>query len=275
MTTSRHDYSTLEVFRDVRSEDFDTNKIPGFARVEEKQLVIPTGLEPQSREESEYFPNRSHAPWKRKTWWILPAVIAALLVIIGASVGGVLASRKTSSDASTPGNSTSSNPTSSNSTSSNLTPLNSTSSNSSATFSSKIATVGYLDSGSNVTRLYYQDNTGQIVEWSRVGTKSWTGPSPLGFVAKAGSPIAASTARPGYTFVSFRSLTCTLVALTGHSASVSTTLMKKMSSTTSISTPRLAVGLKVRSVALAILLRRTRVWQQCTTTAPCVQTTWW
>ncbi|PQE05189.1 hypothetical protein CJF30_00010143 [Rutstroemia sp. NJR-2017a BBW] len=144
---------------------------------------------------------------KQRRWLIIGGVMMFILLIILSSVLGVLRKSKTH---------TSSSPSSSTSSTSTSSPVNENPSTtalalataSSTTSSTKIVTptaipirniaaISYV----NTTRLYYQDNSGQLIEAmtstsSSSTTSTWT-TNRLNYTAKNGSNIAAAVTKPG------------------------------------------------------------------------------
>jgi hypothetical protein len=142
-----------------------------------------TGLETVGKEHYTQ-PRRS-----RRKWRIIGGV-AALIIVVAAVLGGVLGSMKKKRS-----------PPRTSSTSS--------SSNASTTVRRQhnLAALSFPVNSVDNTRVYYQDNAGEIVEAaSSAENRTWINTN-LGFFAKNGSAIAAAVSRPGFARVSFGSLT--------------------------------------------------------------------
>ena len=158
--------------------------------------------------------NHQSQPSRRK--WLIFDEISVLLMMIAAILGGVLGSRINDKSSSASFSFLSfSSPSSPSSPSSFL----SSSSSSSSSFSSslsdanvlfqpqrKLAAVSFLRDSIDHTRLYYQDNAGEIVEAAR-STKDirWMN-TKLGFFTKNGSAIGAAFSQPSFEDISFNSL---------------------------------------------------------------------
>jgi hypothetical protein len=146
---------------------------------------------------------------KRQRWWIIGGVMMVILLIILAVVHHSVA-HASSSSASYP-------LTSSTSTSSPVSENTSTAAPALATASPttsstavviptatpirNIAAISYTSNSVNTTRLYYQDNSGQLIEAmtsnsSSSTTSTWT-TNKLNHTANNGSAIAAAVTKPG------------------------------------------------------------------------------
>ncbi|ESZ92402.1 hypothetical protein SBOR_7210 [Sclerotinia borealis F-4128] len=160
----------------------------------------PISTEKQTVESMEETEKRGRT-WK---WYIVAGVIAMAVIIAGV-VGGIVASKKnkatimdkvsggvTSSNSSSPTSSVSSNsPTSTNTASL----LGSTI----APFQRNIAAVSYASKNVNNSRIYYQDNQGNILEsHNSASTQTWTTSQIV--TAKNGSSFAAAVTMPENTF---------------------------------------------------------------------------
>lgn len=150
-------------------------------------------------------------PSRRK--YLLTGGIILVVVILAAVLGGVLGSRKNNNSSSksestssasdgaldnTPTSSTSSTstrPTSIPTSKPNIAPLN-----------RNIAAVSFVNNAVNATRIYYQDNTGQLWEARKTARDDNWNTHALGFSAKNGSALAAAVSRPGFPLVCVASI---------------------------------------------------------------------
>ncbi|THV52262.1 hypothetical protein BGAL_0084g00220 [Botrytis galanthina] len=143
---------------------------------------------------------------KRKVWkWYILAGVIGLIVIIAAVVGGVVASKKKnvanvdgvpgsteSSNSSSPTASTT-NPSTSKSPTSTITA--SLASSTIAPFQRNVAAISYESNNVNNTRVYYQDNQGNILEaHNNASSGNWSTSSVV--TAKNGSSFAAAVTMP-------------------------------------------------------------------------------
>jgi hypothetical protein len=205
-TDADQHYSTLEAVQYHAIPEADTSKqvVPDAGKV----VYEPNGgIEVAQKHDNEYTgaeglpeyiatTNNAATPKPRsRRKWIIIGVIAAV-VILGAVLGGVLGtvlgkskSSNTSSSAAT-GTAT---PTSTGTPSSTATAINLSKYN--------LAAVSFTDSKVNATRLYYQDNSGNLIEAATSASKSTWSSNALGFSAVNGSAIAAAVSRPGFTLV--------------------------------------------------------------------------
>lgn len=153
--------------------------------------------------------------------WILYGGAVGSVVLLAAVLGIVFGSRHRHRDSATtsltrPSNvsATSSPATSSPATSSTTTPSPTTSSptTSSPTTSIQrnIAALSFLDKSINNTRVYFQDNAGQITEAATNANKITWEHRPIGVGGKNGSAIAVAVSRPGYPRVNHVSTMWTL-----------------------------------------------------------------
>lgn len=129
--------------------------------------------------------------------WLLYGGIAAIFIVVAAILGGVFGSRANKKS-----------PPRSSDTLSSSTSLYAPSpfptSSGIATVQSqrKLAVVSYAVNSVDKTRIYYQDNAGEIVEaTSSAKDNTWTN-IKLGVFAKNGSAIGVAVSRPGFTHVS-------------------------------------------------------------------------
>lgn len=161
----------------------------------------PVSTEKEAVESAESGQGR-RKPWK---WYILAGVIA-LVVVIAAVVGGIVASQKkntatvnevsggvASSKSSSPTSSALGNsPTSTN--------TGSSASSTVASFQRNVAAVSYESNSANNTRVYYQDNQGNILEaHSNASSEKWSTSQIV--TAKNGSSFAAAVTMPANDFV--------------------------------------------------------------------------
>jgi hypothetical protein len=129
----------------------------------------------------------------RRRWLIFGGVVIALVIILAAVIGGVFGSRKSShfvTSSTTPTNSP---------------PSNSPPSNSSATtipVQRNIAAVSYLSNSVDNTRVYYQDDLGQLMESTNSGNNASWSSGGTGIFGMNGSAIAAAVSRPNFPLVS-------------------------------------------------------------------------
>lgn len=153
--------------------------------------------------------------WPRRKWLIFGGITFAVVVLIGV-LGGVLGSRAAkkssstkfgiSSSLSTPSSSPPSSSPSSSLTSSSSPPSSSNASSlpnagSPVERQYNLAAVSFPTNSVDNTRLYYQDNTGEIVEAATSSKNSSWINTNLGFFAKNGSALGAAVAQPGFTHV--------------------------------------------------------------------------
>lgn len=114
--------------------------------------------------------------------------IVGLMVVLGAVLGGVLGSRHKSSVTAL---ATPTSPSNSSATSSFVTPTQ-----------RNIAAVSFNSNSTNITRVYFQDDAGQIMEASNSdGDMTWS-INQTGIRGKNGSVIAAAVSRPSLPLVS-------------------------------------------------------------------------
>lgn len=152
-----------------------------------KQIIVYNGeIEPVSEENSyaeraidDQAPPRQQRRWKKKLTFVL------LIIILAAVLGGVFGSRSRHSSASSKPFSNS-----------NETLLFST------TSQRKIAAVSFVTHSVNNTRLYFQNNEGQMMEAADSADNVTWSIKSLGFDAKNNSAVAAAVSRPNFPFVS-------------------------------------------------------------------------
>jgi hypothetical protein len=138
----------------------------------------------------------------RRRWLIFGGVVIALVIILAAVIGGVFGSRKSSHFVTASTTPTNSPPSSS--PPSNSPPSNSPPSNSSATtipVQRNIAAVSYLSNSVDNTRVYYQDDLGQLMESANSGNNASWSSGGTGIFAMNGSAIAAAVSRPNFPLV--------------------------------------------------------------------------
>lgn len=200
------DHSMLEIMTNPRfTHENPPLQDPGMQVLssDEKQVNFQkTGLEVVLKEQDpSQYPAKSdarfHRPRQPRRKWLLCAGIAALLIVLAAVLGGVFGSRARNKSPS--GSSSTSSPPGSSSTSSPF--ISSTASN---TMQSQhnIAAFSFAVNSVDNTRVYYQDNSGEIIEAANSAKNSTWINTRLGFFAQNGSAIAAAVSRPGFTHVS-------------------------------------------------------------------------
>ncbi|KAI9808471.1 MAG: hypothetical protein M1827_007224 [Pycnora praestabilis] len=151
---------------------------------EAKQVAYSDGMEAVPKHEffaPETVGHHEQVPRSARTKWVIGGVVG-LVVIIAVVLGGVLGSRR--HDSTAPGSSSTSSTT------------NSHPSSTPYAYQRNIAAVSTTLNSQNTTRVYYQDDTGQLFEAVEDGS-TWQN-NALGFSAKNGSPIAAAISRPGF-----------------------------------------------------------------------------
>ncbi|KAF7889968.1 uncharacterized protein EAF02_002383 [Botrytis sinoallii] len=143
---------------------------------------------------------------KRKVWkWYILAGVIGLIVIIAAVVGGVVASKKKNvatvdetSGSTESSNSSSSTPSSTNPSTSNSPTSTNTASLASSTiapFQRNVAAISYESNNVNNTRVYYQDNQGNILEaHNNASSGNWSTSHVV--TARNGSSFAAAVTMP-------------------------------------------------------------------------------
>lgn len=112
--------------------------------------------------------------------------IVGSILILGAVLGGVLGSRHKSS-----GTVSSTNPSNSSAAPPSVTPIQ-----------RNIAAVSFISNSANNTRLYFQDDAGQIIEASNSESNLTWSINKIGVDGKNGSVIAAAVSRPSLPLVS-------------------------------------------------------------------------
>lgn len=120
----------------------------------------------------------------KKRGWMISFGVFGLIVILAALLGGILGSRNKKSLGPPPADPSTTSP------------------SVVAHPQRTIAAVSFVSNAANVTRLYFQDNGGQILEasWAS-GNSTWT-ISKTGVRAKNGSAIAAAVSRANLPLVS-------------------------------------------------------------------------
>lgn len=118
--------------------------------------------------------------------WIILCGIIGLILILGAVLGGVLGSRHKGS-----GTSSATSPSNSSATSPSIAPNQ-----------RNIAAVSFTSDSTNITRVYFQDDVGQIMEASNSEESSTWSINKTGIRGKNGSVIAAAVSRPSLPLVS-------------------------------------------------------------------------
>ena len=142
---------------------------------------------PKTYKALEAVPHQVHQPSRRKRKWILRVgVVGLIAVVLAAVLGGVLGSRHRSS----------------------ATLLPSPPSNSSVIYPSaappqrNIAALSFALNSVNNTRVYFQDNAGQIMEAANPAANTTWSINKIGIGGKNGSAIAAAVSRPDFPLVS-------------------------------------------------------------------------
>lgn len=207
-----HDHSTLEpvtnqlfTHRDPLSDNpgmqvvCDNGKQVNFQKTALEVVVQDQGshqLLPNSDAQSDVSPPLT--PPQRRRKWLLYGGIAAIFIVVAAVLGGVFGSR-TNKKSSPESNGTSSTSTSLDAAS----PFPTSSGIATGQSQRKLAAVSYAQNSVDNTRIYFQDNAGEIVEVanSAKDKSTWTN-IKLGFFPKNGSAIGAAVSRPGFTHVS-------------------------------------------------------------------------
>jgi len=126
-------------------------------------------------------------PASKLKWWLLGAAIG-FAVIAGAVVGTVLGLKAKHSSATTAAEATAS-----------------AAADSANTPFRSIAAVSYLADLTNTTRVYYQDNTGAVMESTSTQDNTTWGAHQIGFTGAIGSPLAAAVSRPNFPLVGYHS----------------------------------------------------------------------
>ena len=129
--------------------------------------------------------------------WIMFGGMIGLLVVLGSVLGGVLGSRHHSSETASSTNSSAS--------SLSVTPTSSSSSSapspSVTPIQRNIAAVSFISHSVNTSRVYFQDDEGQIIEASSFEPNTTWSISKIGIGAKNGSAIAAAVSPPSLPLV--------------------------------------------------------------------------
>ena len=132
----------------------------------------------------EAVPHQIHQPSRRK--WILFVGAVGLIAVLAAVLGEVLGPRNTSSATVSP----------------NRLSNSSFMSPSARPPQRKIAALSFAFNSVNNTRIYFQDNMGQIMEAANSAANSTWSIRRIGIGGKNGSAIAAAVSRPGFPLVS-------------------------------------------------------------------------
>ncbi|KAL8827857.1 MAG: hypothetical protein Q9191_002938 [Dirinaria sp. TL-2023a] len=130
---------------------------------------------------SNHFPR--HRSWKTKRLLLIGAVF--LIVILAAVLGGVLGTRHGTRHKSS-------------STASPEVPSNTSNTSSAVPSQRNIAALSFALNSVNNTRLYFQDDVGQIMEAGNSDTNTTWSVRGTGINGKNGSTIAAAVSRPGF-----------------------------------------------------------------------------
>lgn len=117
---------------------------------------------------------------------IMSSIAIGLIIILAAVLGGVFGSRHKRSATASP-----TSPSNSSATSPFVTPTQ-----------RNIAAVSFTSNSANNTRVYFQDDVGQITEASNSAVNTTWGVKKTGFGGKNGSAIAAAVSRPSLPLVS-------------------------------------------------------------------------
>ena len=127
----------------------------------------------------------SHNSWKSKRLLLIGAGAILLIIILAAVLGGVLGSRHKSSSTTAP-----------------TSPSNLSASSPPAIPPQRnIAALSFTTNFVNNTRLYFQDDAGQITEAGNSETNTIWSIKGTGIDGKNGSAIAAAVSRPGFPLV--------------------------------------------------------------------------
>ena len=133
-----------------------------------------------------------HRPWRKK--WILSVGAVGLIVIIAVVLGLVFGLRHTRS-----GTTPVTSPPNSSATSAPAPPI---SSPPTSLPQRNIAALSFASDSVNNTRVYFQDNVGQIMEAAKSGKDTKWSIIGTGTVGKNGSALAAAVSRPDFPLVS-------------------------------------------------------------------------
>jgi hypothetical protein len=200
MAGEGHAYSTLEAVHPGYQPDRQENPLPSDAGKQVvpdygKQLAINNeGIEVVAKDGSfaqEVGGYHVPAPRASRRRWLIFGGVIALVIILAAVIGGVFGSRKSSHSATA-----------------STTPTSSPPSNSSATIipvQRNIVAISYSSNSVNNTRVYYQDDLGQLMESANSGNNvSWSS-GGTGTFGMNGSAIAAAVSRPNFPLASLLS----------------------------------------------------------------------
>lgn len=168
--------------------------------------------------------------------WLCSGGFAIFLIVAAAVLGGVLGTRANSK---LPSASSSTTPSSSSDHSTTVNADNPVQSR------HNLAALSFALDSVDTTRVYYQDNAGEIVEAATSTEHSEWIHNNLGFFAKNGSAIGAAVSRPGFIPVTFDSFSGQVeFSLIWCRKSLSYILIPKICFTISFGTLRLTAGLK-------------------------------
>ena len=237
-------YSTLEAvpgghrpYRQEKPLPSDAGKqvVPDYG----KQAVVYNGIEVAAKEYyaqdngGHYLPSR---PSRSKR--IIFSAALGLVVILAVVLGGIFGSRhKSSTPPSTP-----------------------------SSLPHNVAAVSFASNSVNNTRVYYQDETGQIIEAASSANNATWHNNPIGSSGKNSSALAAAVSRPGFPLVSDVCST-KRTFLTFCRKSVYSILTRIISSTMTYMIPQPTVGDPGRYQDKATRQCRTRVCRPYTTNA--------
>jgi len=153
--------------------------------------VDDTGIEVVPKNDLYNQPfDRYHKSSNSRRKWLIIGGVATLMIVVGVIVGGVLGSMSKDNKSDIVATTSPS-------------PSPSVSAAAAIHYQSKIAAISYASDSVNYTRVYYQDNTGEIVEATNSAENSTWDSSGLGFFGQNGSALAAAVSPPGFPFVSF------------------------------------------------------------------------
>ena len=153
---------------------------------------------PKTHKTLEAVSHQAHQPSRRKRKWILyVGVVGLIALILAAVLGGVLGSRHKSSATVSP-----SSPSQSSVISPSPPPNSSVGSPSARPPQRNIAALSFALNSVNNTRVYFEDNAGQIMEAANSAANTTWSINKIGIGAKNGSAIAAAVSRPDFPLVS-------------------------------------------------------------------------
>lgn len=222
-------YSTLEYVPPTEFYNKKENALPVYSGLQvvpetpKEAHITSDGLEVAPKHDAPVYNGSGDAdhvlppppqPAKSRRKWLIVGGVVLLLAIIGGVVGGVMAS-KSSKNSNTADTSAAAISDAGSSSSSTSTYSSSGTAKPTATTQPRrnIAAVSWNSSPANQTRMYFQNNAGEIVEAVVAGSKTSSSvleaDSKPGVAlvkdGKPGSPLAAAVSRPG--IASFVSLT--------------------------------------------------------------------